>query len=847
MRNAHDLGVFESLEKVWDMYPFGGCPGDFVTVTGEVIYWNDERRVWGDASDIVSSKDNQHVEGNLLVDGDLTIGGDTKGRNASFKKLNVDNLEVANSPYADKEHDHDGAYAKKKHKHDVSDINGFDGDDVILPGTIEKAKHSDMAHDLDEDSPVYEKVLRNDRPELTDYLMRLLGGLIVKGGLEVQGGAVIDSLLSDLLYSQNFKSGALGTGMQFKVDPETGKSYAEVDELFVRMKAIFTELVIKELSHVGGEIILTPARMRCIRVEELSSVYRCYFRATDGERTIYNDFVVGDQARCQTFNIKPGVHQNVSNRYYWRLVTGIGDDYIDLSKTDCDANSDIPVAGDDICHLGNRTNTERQNAQVLSSIGNTPSFKQYVGIDSYSLAGKEETRLKPGDNELSGVVHVKNGSTGAGNLIDLPEEVQKAADLGSVNLLRNSGFTGQYENEELSPDTVLSPDAELYNKKLANWTGIATVKEDTETVSGYSATLGSLSQNLKLIIGENYVVSYKASGADVAISCGNYSVSQPLTATRTRYVHKFKFTGNQLFLVSGAAILCDLKLERGSIATDWEPSPLDNDKSMAEMQSLSYIQDAIKNGSIDMIGGLMLANMIMTGNYKDGVMQKTTAGMSGVYNDDDDVAFWGGGTFEQAIRTVMFYKDNPTATPTDEELKIMAKFAVTHGGRAILNDVIVRGYVYALGGLFSGTVVCYNGIFKGSLASPFNYDTIDYVPELTIDGDSIVIELNGENEQVSWYPTKSISAAENNGRQFKIYVDAPHNTENAFNISFSQPEPSCTHFKANGMYEKYDTLRALKTTLISFVMVPRRDGICDLFIENFNPDCMELSFSKTKQ
>lgn len=32
---------------------------------------------------------------------------------------------------------------------------------------------------------------------------------------------------------------------------------------------------------------------------------------------------------------------------------------------------------------------------------------------------------------------------------------------------------------------------------------------------------------------------------------------------------------------------------------------------------------------------------------------------------------------------------------------MMANFVITHGGRAILNDVVLRGYVHALGG-FSG-------------------------------------------------------------------------------------------------------------------------------------------------
>ena len=59
---------------------------------------------------------------------------------------------------------------------------------------------------------------------------------------------------------------------------------------------------------------------------------------------------------------------------------------------------------------------------------------------------------------------------------------------------------------------------------------------------------------------------------------------------------------------------------------------------MAGFQAINYIASAIKDGSVDILGGLILANMIQLGNYKDGKMQKVTAGVSGIYNDDDDVA-----------------------------------------------------------------------------------------------------------------------------------------------------------------------------------------------------------------
>lgn len=569
-------------------------------------------------------------------------------------------------------------------------------------------------------------------------LIRFLKGLISEGLLQANGGAEFGQ------YTQ----GALGSGACVKIDPATGQSYIEVDKLYVRLKAIFDSLEIRHSTHIGGQEILTPAGMICIRVEEISNAYRCYMKTDDGDKAVFNLFALGDQAQCRETNVKEGIYENVSNQYYWRLVIGIGDDYIDLSKTDCDTGSMIPLVGDDIYQLGNRTDKSRQNAIVLSAVGpDAPSFKQYAEIDSYTLEGKRTSMLSPEFNELTGVLHIKNGSTGAGNLLDLPDEVAKAIDLGSVNILLNSGFTGQYEDENLDPETELSADSELYNKKLANWTGVATVSEEAQALSGYAVTLGSISQPIKLIISENYVVSYRAVGTNVTISCGNYSVSQPLTDVHARYIHKFKFTGNQLFLISGSALLYDLKLERGSIATDWSPSPLDNDKSMEEMKSLSYIQDAIRDGSIDMIGGLMLSNMIMTGNYKDGKMSQVTAGMSGIYNDDDDVAFWAGGTFEQAIRAVMYYKDNPTATPSEEELKLMSNLSITHGGRAILNDVIMRGYVYALGinvkefGKIASSIFSKDCMFSqqgtdrdGNITEQYTkYGTPDFNPNLELD------------------------------------------------------------------------------------------------------------------
>lgn len=532
---------------------------------------------------------------------------------------------------------------------------------------------------------------------------------------------------------------------------ENGMSQAVVDYLYVKVKAVFDELEVKKKTYVGGEQVISHAGMKCNRVDELDDVYRCYFKEEEDGIEIENQFTPGSLAIAQECNIKTGVSHHVGNRYYWRLVTAVGENYIDLSKTVCDPNveNDVPVAGDDIVGLGHKTDITRQAAIILSSVNEvSPSIIMYQGINDFTLTGKDvisfdfdkstgKARMKVygdtyiGDKDrttymeytqdkgvdIKGMFHIEKGSTGWKNMEGLPDEIQAAADLaqeakdaidnaavGSVNLLRNSGFTGDYETEDLSAATELSADTELFSKQLEYWTGVATVSADSAAGSGYSASIGSLSQSVSLIKGESYVISYKAKGTSVSVSCGSFSVSQPLTSSYQRYTHKITFNGSGIFLVSGTATVCDLQLERGTIATDWKPSILDNDKSIAGFQAINYIASAIKDGSVDILGGLILANMIQLGNYKNGKLQKVTAGVSGIYNDDDDVAFWAGGKLEQAILTVMRFRNDPNYQPTDKEWENMANFVVAHGG-----DVFLRGYIYALGGYFRGKVEIANG------------------------------------------------------------------------------------------------------------------------------------------
>lgn len=307
--------------------------------------------------------------------------------------------------------------------------------------------------------------IRKDRPDEAGFLIKFLGGLF-----------------SDYIQSMNFSSGALGEGFVIKVDSKTGKSYIEVDELFVRIKAMFSELEIKKLSYAGGNYMFTAAGMKCGTVEEHEDFWRCYLLVDDGETAIENPFKEGDQVRFQDFNIKPGVYENVSNRYYWRLCVGIGEDYIDLSKTDCDAGSDIPQEGDSLVQLGNRTDKKRQNAITLSVYGDdAPSIHQYAGIDSYSMAGKEVTVISPQGNKFMGDFILKTGiniMTQFQILEDLIySEISKVLDeiQAEDNYLYNSAFASNTNGWEAKNDihffTVngkfLLVNGEFYSRKDA--------------------------------------------------------------------------------------------------------------------------------------------------------------------------------------------------------------------------------------------------------------------------------------------------------------------------------------------------------------------------------------------
>lgn len=231
--------------------------------------------------------------------------------------------------------------------------------------------------------------------------------------IDGSGNAILSSVLVNLLKSLDFNE-AEHSGFAIKQRSD-GKFQMLLTDLIVWGKAIFNTLLIRELSYVGGNIVLSPAAGKISYIKEVYSEttneligWKCYLLADDGTTATINSFKVDDQVRCKTFNIAPGVYENVSNKDYWRLVTKVSTEneaitdseghelydgkkfaWIQIAKENCMEGSDNPAVGDTIVLMGNRSDRRRQHLLMMETEGDSaPTFTMYRGINSYSLKGK---------------------------------------------------------------------------------------------------------------------------------------------------------------------------------------------------------------------------------------------------------------------------------------------------------------------------------------------------------------------------------------------------------------------------------------------------------------------------
>ena len=161
-------------------------------------------------------------------------------------------------------------------------------------------------------------------------------------GLDAKGGAVLSDVVVDRVHdakstpADRVMVGAQGFDLYMGDD---GKSHMYVDYLVARAKFFAASAEVRKVSYSGGTTVFSNAGSTIAKVTYVFDAagkkviaYKCYALADDGTTRTMNWWHVGMMALCQTFNVKAGETERLQNRYYWRMVIGVGQETLEDSK-----------------------------------------------------------------------------------------------------------------------------------------------------------------------------------------------------------------------------------------------------------------------------------------------------------------------------------------------------------------------------------------------------------------------------------------------------------------------------------------------------------------------------------
>lgn len=226
----------------------------------------------------------------------------------------------------------------------------------------------------------------------------------------------------------------------------TNSDTIRTKNLQVTGTAHFFNLIIDKIKSAGGAALFTPADGFDVDIvqddtNEVKLLWQC--QDEDGNQRD-NMWKVNDQALCMSFNkAKVGTTHNVSNKYYWALVTGVNKideplvvdgvkyNYITLSKTIVDGTLN-PEFGDSIVMCGYRGTDDdaRQSAiyiSAYSSLDNgltAPLLAQYQGINDFNLESHRNSYYDAIGAKFVGEFEVSNGQ----NIEDFINDKIKVVD-----------------------------------------------------------------------------------------------------------------------------------------------------------------------------------------------------------------------------------------------------------------------------------------------------------------------------------------------------------------------------------------------------------------------------------
>ena len=294
-------------------------------------------------------------------------------------------------------------------------------------------------------------------------------------------------------------------------DNITNKKMIKTKDLTVTGTAHFFELVIDKIKAAGGAAIFTPADGFDIDVvEAVENGYKLYWRCEVDGKVRQNMWKVNDQAICMSFNqAKLGTSYNVSNKYYWSLVTAVSEygkpvtlddgnkyNWITISTVTFDGTVN-PEKGDSIAMLGYRgtDDEKRQSAIYISAYASfdkgvdAPFIAQYKGIKDFDIEKYRTSWWSLKTNKFVGDFVIESSGK---NVLDFINEQIKVVD-------------GKVDSSVTALNTTIN---EKYSSLSATIDGINTkVVNNTTSITKLGNDLGTTNGNITALentVKENY-------------------------------------------------------------------------------------------------------------------------------------------------------------------------------------------------------------------------------------------------------------------------------------------------------------------------------------------------------
>ena len=514
------------------------------------------------------------------------------------------------------------------------------------------------------------------------------------------GDANLSDVIVDRIHDKNSTPsdrviiGAQGFDLYMGDD---GKSHLYVDYLTARTRMFASSVEIRKVSYSGGTTIFSNAGSQIAKVsyiydaaKEKVIAYKCYAVADDGTTKTMNWWHVGMMALCQTFNVKAGEGKNLENRYYWRLVVGVGQEKIEGKLYDYVILSNIKEFQGNLLTIPTYSDKTLANEQKKKLVwGNV----------------MVEVTMDEGMQTLASLFAEQEGT-------DVDDNGTKIADRIFY------GYDGEKPDAPAPYDVIVQVGDQIQWKKYGNIIKLSTFTEDSATYNAPAITMyhklgaphytGSLDTNDNKIVNPYQwkIITTIISPEKVMHNTDNFQLFQgtpdniidpitimydivpsvtyytrhPSTQTTTPADITFKVrkrTGNKVETLTDAQIYAEYTLLNGSSATKILPN-----KALSDIGNLYQITSVKLNSTIkeadheDIVVTLDLP--VLTDGVKGDQGETGADGMDGVDGLD---------ALEVTIKNAPLVFDTDDNGVVNSSAEQNAEIWVTRDGKNVIADI----------------------------------------------------------------------------------------------------------------------------------------------------------------